>query len=352
MIRITGGAARGRRLKVLDTGKVRPTTDKVRQALFNVLFHSHERAPMGQRVLDLFAGSGALGLEALSRGAESVTLVEGDRRVARQLSENAAIVGEGAEIICSPVARFLSQPGPMEDLKYGLVLMDPPYAAGLVNPTLEALVTGGWLAPGAIVCVEHGPDGAPQVSAPLRPIFHRRYGECEITLLTLEEQPMRRAIYPGSFDPVTVGHIDIIRRGLQVVDEVVVTVACNIKKTPMFSDEARIEMIEMVFADEPRVKVDGFQGLLVDYATANDIPLVLRGLRSGIDFEYEQQMACMNRHLAAQTEYIFLVADPTLSYVSSSLIREIALNGGDVTGMVPPLVEARLKAEVLARQSQ
>lgn len=350
MIRITGGEARGRRLKVVDTGRVRPTTDKVRQALFNILHHRFDEAPVDLEVLDLFAGSGALGLEALSRGARRATFVEGDRRVSAQLKEGAEIVaGKGwraqAEIVTSRVDRWLAQP---PDRAFDLVFMDPPYADGLVAPTLAALTP--WLAPGAVICVEHPPGAAFTVEKPLREDFKRRYGDCEITILTVEETPMRRAIYPGSFDPITEGHVDIIRRGLQVVDEIVVTVACNIRKTPMFSDAERIAMIEEVFADEPRVTVDGFEGLLVDYAKAHDVRVVLRGLRAVSDFEYEFQMASMNRRLSDEVDFIFMMTGEDHYYLSSSLIREVALNGGEITGMVPPSVEARLKAAVAARQ--
>ncbi len=153
----------------------------------------------------------------------------------------------------------------------------------------------------------------------------------------------RTALYPGSFDPITCGHVDIVRRGLAFFDRIVVTVAVNIKKTPTFSDDERIAMIRETFADEPRVEVAGFSGLLVDYARQHRIGAVLRGLRAMSDFEYEFQMASMNRRLTDEVDYVFMMTGEEHFFVSSSLVREVAANGGDVTGLVPEPVLRRLR---------
>lgn len=153
---------------------------------------------------------------------------------------------------------------------------------------------------------------------------------------------MRVAIYPGSFDPITHGHVDIIRRGLTIFDKVVVAVAVNLRKTPLFSDAERVELLRETFAAEPRVEIDVFQGLLVEYARRRGVPTVLRGLRAVSDFEYEFQMASMNRRLSQDVDYLFMMTSEDQYYVSSTLIREVAANGGSVAGLVPPGVEARL----------
>lgn len=338
MPRIIGGRARGRRLSVPE-GPVRPTADRVREALFNVLEHRLGARIEGARVLDLFAGAGTLGLEALSRGAASVRLVEADRRVAGVLAENARRVGGDAQVVRARVERFLAGAA----APYDLVFLDPPYASGLAGPTLEHLAEGGWLAPGAVVCVEHRAGEAPPAPAGLATVFSRRYGDTEITILS-RDVVMRTALYPGSFDPITNGHIDIVRRALRLFDRVVVAVACNIRKTPLFSDEERLAMIEEVFADEERVEVAGFTGLLVHYARRRGITTVIRGLRAVSDFEYEFQMASMNRRLDDEVDSIFMMTGEDHFFLSSSLIREVAANGGSVTGLVPPNVEARLRA--------
>jgi len=153
---------------------------------------------------------------------------------------------------------------------------------------------------------------------------------------------VRVAIYPGSFDPITNGHVDIIRRGLTIFDKVVVAVAVNLRKTPLFSDAERVELLRETFAAEPRVEIDVFQGLLVEYARRRGVPTVLRGLRAVSDFEYEFQMASMNRRLSQDVDYLFMMTSEDQYYVSSTLIREVAANGGSVAGLVPPGVEARL----------
>ena len=154
---------------------------------------------------------------------------------------------------------------------------------------------------------------------------------------------MRTALYPGSFDPITAGHVDIISRALEIFDHVEVGVAVNMNKTPTFSDAERIEMIEETFVDEPRVRVSGFSGLLVDYARKRGIRSVIRGLRAVSDFEYEFQMASMNRRLTDEVDFFFLMTSEEHFFVSSSLVREVALNGGDVARFVPPCVHRRLK---------
>ena len=153
---------------------------------------------------------------------------------------------------------------------------------------------------------------------------------------------MRTALYPGSFDPITEGHVDIIYRALEIFTHVEVGVAVNIKKTSTFSNEDRVAMIEETFADEPRVSAVTFSGLLVDYAVNRGISTVIRGLRAVSDFEYEFQMASMNRRLTDQVDFLFLMTSEEHFFVSSSLVREVALNGGDVSRFVPEPVQRRL----------
>ena len=154
----------------------------------------------------------------------------------------------------------------------------------------------------------------------------------------------RVAIYPGSFDPITRGHEDIVRRALTFVDEVVVAVAHRRTqpKQGLFDIAERVALIEGVFAGEPRVRATEFDGLLVDFARGLGTPLIIRGLRAVSDFEYEFQMALMNRQLWKDLETLFLAPDARYSYLSASLVREIAALGGNVRGCVPPTVLAAL----------
>jgi pantetheine-phosphate adenylyltransferase len=161
---------------------------------------------------------------------------------------------------------------------------------------------------------------------------------------------MRRAIYPGSFDPVTNGHLDIIERGCKLFDEIIIGILVNPDKQPFFSVEERQEMLTEVVQDISRgrcaVRVDSFRGLLINYAVAQQANVIVRGIRAISDYEYELQMALMNRRLEPGIETVFMMPAETYSYVSSRLIKEVFQLGGTVTGLVPPLIEERMKEKM------
>ncbi|MFO0600453.1 MAG: pantetheine-phosphate adenylyltransferase [Myxococcaceae bacterium] len=156
---------------------------------------------------------------------------------------------------------------------------------------------------------------------------------------------MRSAIYPGSFDPLTNGHLSLIHRGLKMFDSLVVAIAVNPKKAPLFSVDERKELIRGAVGNDPRVEVDDFQGLLVDYARRRKVNVVLRGLRAVSDFEFEFQLANMNHRLSADLETVFMMTGEDYFYISSNLVREVASFGGNVEGAVPPNVLEKLKAK-------
>jgi len=158
-----------------------------------------------------------------------------------------------------------------------------------------------------------------------------------------------RAVYPGSFDPLTNGHLDLIERSLRMFDELIVAVVTNPAKTALFSDAERVEMIREATRDLRRVEILVFEGLLVDFVRSVGARAIIRGLRAVSDFEYEFQMALMNRKLREEIETVFLMPHEAYSYISSRLIKEVAGYGGAVTGLVPPGVEKRL-LEKLARR--
>jgi pantetheine-phosphate adenylyltransferase len=157
----------------------------------------------------------------------------------------------------------------------------------------------------------------------------------------------RIAIFPGTFDPPTRGHEDVIRRGLRIADRIVVAIAVNPNKTPLFSLEERLELLRTVIGAEPAVEVASFEGLLVDYARKAGAQLVLRGLRDAGDFEYEAQMAEMNRHLHPGLETVFIAPAGRLAFLSSTLVREVSRYGGDLGELVHPAV-----ADALRRRHQ
>ena len=151
------------------------------------------------------------------------------------------------------------------------------------------------------------------------------------------------AIYPGSFDPITYGHIDIVERGLEIFNKVIIAIAENEEKRPLFSVEERLQMVKTFFKDTPHVIVDSFKGLLVDYVAKTNAVVILRGLRATSDFEYEFHMASMNRSLDTHLDTLFMMTSKDYFFVSSRTIKEVARLGGAVEGLVPDLVVRRLK---------
>ena len=356
-MRVTGGTMCGRRIRV-PRGGVRPTSDRVREALFARL------EPLaGARVLDLFAGSGALGIEALSRGATSAVFVERAGPVAAVLRENlrslallaqAKLVRADASVAIRRLAA--------DAARFDLVLVDPPYAEReTCERALRGLATSGILAPGAVVLVEASRHAPPPDVAGLRKIDERRYGDTVLHRFAAEEsapQPQqgermsgsrtehRLAVFPASFDPVTNGHLDLIHRARAVFDELVVAVAHNVAKQGTFSVEERLELLEAAVGHVPGIRITSFDGLLVDYARKIGAGAVIRGLRAVSDFEYEFEMALMNRHLYPDVETLFMMTSQKYFYVSSSRLKELVRFGAAIEDFVPALVAKRLKEKL------
>jgi len=172
---------------------------------------------------------------------------------------------------------------------------------------------------------------------------HFRYNAGGFVIATMKNV---LAIYPGSFDPVTNGHLDLIERGAKLFPRLTVAVLRNLDKAPLFSLDERVEMLQEVIRPWPNVMVDVFSGLLVEYARVRQASVILRGIRAISDYEYELQMALMNRKLEPNLETVFMMPAEAYSYLSSRMVREIARLGGPVTGLVPPTVEQRLRAKV------
>ena len=360
MTRVVAGVAGGRRLEVPPGGATRPTSERVREALFSAL-----TAALGGwdrvRVLDLYAGSGALGLEALSRGAAGAVFVERDPRVLRVLRRNLATLGlPGALVRAGDVAAVLAQPPP---LPADVALLDPPYAldADALASVLDLLARSGWLAPAGLVVLERAArDPAPRWPQGWEVVDDRRYGDTRLWYVRdvhpdpdqvgggvpTESHQLRRCACPGSFDPVTNGHLDVLERACQLFDEVVVAVLVNRSKKGLFGVQERIDLLSAVTEHLPNLRVTSFHGLLVDFCAAEGIPVVVKGLRAVTDFDYELQMAQMNHRLAG-LDTLFVATNPEHSYLSSSLVRDVAMFGGDVSGLVPAVVAARLKEKVL-----
>jgi pantetheine-phosphate adenylyltransferase len=160
------------------------------------------------------------------------------------------------------------------------------------------------------------------------------------------------AVYPGSFDPITNGHVDIITRGARLFDRIIVAMLVNAEKAPLFSMEERVEIATAVFAHLPNVEIDTFDGLLVDYVARRHAQVIVRGLRAVSDFEYEFQMALMNQRLNGKIETVFMMPAEQYTYISSRLIKEVFSLGGRVHGLVPDMVEDRLRRKLAVKSSK
>ncbi|MFO7900863.1 MAG: pantetheine-phosphate adenylyltransferase [Planctomycetota bacterium] len=157
---------------------------------------------------------------------------------------------------------------------------------------------------------------------------------------------MSMAVYPGSFDPISYGHINLARRGLKIFDRLIVAVARNVAKETLFTPDERVEMVREVLRDEPNVTVDSFEGMTVDYVRGCGANVMLRGIRTVSDFEYEFQMALINRHFTTDIETMFMMTSNEYSFLSSRFIKEAVALGADVSAFVPPLVETRLREKL------
>ena len=361
-MRVLAVSAKGRRLQAGPDQRIRPTADKVKGALFSILASRFDLA--GARVLDLFAGSGALGIEALSRGAGHATFVEKSRPAAAILRQNLAAcrVAERAVVIEASIQQALARLE-REAARFDGVVLDPPYGLGLVDATLSSLAATKLLAADAWVIVEHHADEPPaQAYGSWRLTQSRRYGKTCLALLTtdtnmpIKHEPPKssRAVYAGSFDPITNGHLDIVRRAVQVFDEVTVAVAMGTsdpkKDRAMFSADERVSMIrESLQEIGIEAKVDKFTGLLVDYCEKVGVAVIIRGLRAVSDFEYEFQMAMMNRHMKPGIETFFMTTSVKYFYTASRLVKEVVSLGGDVTGLLPSAVHRELLRKLQAQ---
>jgi len=302
----------------------------VREAIFNSLGQFFD----GGEALDLYAGTGALGIEALSRGCDKASFVEKNDGAVRAIRDNLRSTGfenEG-EVLRGDVADVLQRLVSGRRV-FNLIFADPPYRISPreIEDVLKRLVV--LLAPGGRAVVES--DHTPARTTESLKGASRRYGGTVVTFLERPKHTMKIAICPGSFDPITVGHLDVIRRAAGIFDHVIVAVGANLSKKPRLSAEERAQLIEKVTAPFENVSVEVMDNLLTEFARERGARVVVKGLRAVSDFESEFEQAQLNRTLYSEFETVFIMAAAEHSFLSSSAVREIAGYGGDVRTLVP-----------------
>ena len=331
-MRVIAGTARGIRLAQVPPG-VRPTSDRVRESLFNTLGQFFD----GGDVMDLYSGTGALGIEALSRGCGRCVFVERDRRALAAIRENLRRAGfeDRAEVVRGDVGRTIERMigGGRDGRRYRLIFADPPYRIATAEVWSVLSRLHALLATGGRVVVERG--DAPEEMSGGRKGVTRRYGGTSITIFERSELTVNVSVCPGSFDPVTVGHLDIIRRAASIFDHVVIAVGGNRRKNPRASASERARLIEKVTGEMENVSVEVMNGLLVDFAREQGARVIVKGLRAVSDFEAELEQAQLNRKLYPELDTVFIMSAPEHSFLSSSAVREIGSFGGEVRGLVP-----------------
>lgn len=382
-MRIITGSAKGKRLLTLEGETTRPTSDRIKEAMFSSIQFDIE----GRRVLDLFAGCGQLGLEALSRGAASAMFVDASSDAIALVKKNIAATGfrEKCRTLVSDYRNYLRKAGG-KVAPFDLVFLDPPYAMQACTDALCRLVREDLLAPGALVVMECGEEvPTPEVAGNFEVLKSTRYGKktgieillyrgkkeekpeeesaraaeiavtevsaAEVSASEAEKTPVEessrkkkkeRVILPGTYDPVTLGHLDIIRRAAAEYEEVFVTVFVNPDKTPLFSLSDRLAMLMLATDDLDNVLVTESAGLVIDYMRDHHIRKIVKGYRNDADLAYEEKQAEWNAgHGGVTTD--LLPCEKELRDVSSTLARRRLAEGGDLSGILPEKVLAFLK---------
>ena len=325
-MRVIAGTARSLPLKTPASMDTRPTTDRIKETLFNMI----QMDIPGCIFADFFAGSGGIGIEALSRGAEHSYFIENNPKAISCIQDNLQFTkfADRATLIKGDVLSGVHQ---IHEKEVSIIFMDPPYTSGIEPALFRELRNMPYVTENTTIILEASIDRSFT--------FLEEFGFTivrEKNYKTNKEKKLKKAIYPGSFDPVHYGHLDVIRRAAQMFDELTVSVLNNKVKTPLFSVEERVKILKEAVKDIPNVKVESFSGLLVDYAKEKDVHVVIRGLRAITDFEYELQTAQTNAKLSnGAVDTVFLTTGLEYAYLSSSSVKEIASFGGDISMCVP-----------------
>lgn len=365
-MRIIAGRFGGRVLASFDAPHIRPTTDRVKGSLFNRLMGKLE----GARVLDLFAGTGSLAFEALSRGARQVDLVENHRKSIEIIEKNRQQLGikEGFTLHRRDVFSFLKN---YSGQPYDLIFIDPPFTEKLADSTLGALDSSQCVGAHTTIAIESSKHETVQERySSITQVTQKSFGDKLLSFYQqgeerLKEHPSHRpkgdptpitgikiAVYPGSFDPLTLGHLDIIQRISPLFEKFIVLITLSAHKKYLFDLNERQIMIRECTAHLPNVEVAVHDGLTTEFCSRNNARILVRGLRAVSDFDPEMVMANVNRKLDSSIETFLVYSGAEYSFISSTLVKEVALHQGNLSSMVPTAVKAALEQKFSKSKGQ
>ena len=315
-MRIIAGKYRGKRL-IAPTGRgTRPTSDKVRESIFNIL---SSRGLTGGKVLDLFAGTGALGIEAMSRGADSAVFVEKNPEAATVVRKNLSALGIDAKVYNTDYKVALRK---LEGRQFDLIFLDPPYAQREESSLLKEISSKRLLADGGCIVLEHASDSVFDCGP--FDSDRRKYSDTSVTFLTARrKRPL--CIFPGTFDPFTLGHLDVVGAALRDYEKVIVAVAEITYKRDAAACNARAEIARLSLGDEPRAEVKTFEGMLTDYLISENCRDVVRGVRDETDRKYEESIAEVYKKALPDVSMVYY--DAVRPAISSHEVRRLIAVG-------------------------
>lgn len=345
-MRVVSGDFRGLRLSAVPGMSTRPTTDKVKEALFNMIGPYFDAGTC----LDLYGGSGGLAIEGISRGMDHAVVVDRAFPAIKTIRQNINKTHrESAFTVIKADARRAMKIMQSHQDRFDLVFLDPPYAKQHIQADMDELQRLNLLNHGAVIVAETNQEAQlPDEWAVFKLQKRQDYGITVIRIYRYDggQLIMKVALFPGSFDPLTLGHLDLIKRGSALFDQLAVAVMTNTSKQPLFSVDERVAQVKEAVAGLSNVSVITSQGLTVDLMNQIGADYLLRGLRNSRDFEYEKDIAAMNQFLDDQVDTVFLLADPKYQHLSSSLLKEVAMTGGDISAYLPANINADLQKKL------
>lgn len=323
-MRVISGKYKGRKLASFEGNKVRPTSDRAKEAIFSCL----QFELLGKSFYDGFCGSGAMGIEALSRGASKVIFTDRAVESCNLTKKNLSLVGESAKVINSDCVSFLKNTSD----KFDIIFLDPPYSSNDGILALKITAKRNILSDDGVVILESG-SAVNEVIDGLFVSKRKKYGISEFTFY--KKANLSTCVFAGSFDPVTNGHVHIVKKALESFQKVIVALGVNENKKYTFDKTLKLRMLNNAFQDVKNVEIVSFDGLLVDFLKERKIINNVRGIRNQVDLSYEEEMLAINKANYPEIKNVYIFADENMKDISSSKLKELVLSGEDAYDYIP-----------------